>query len=158
MTSYSKALSSSRRARSRPASLETRRKDRNWRRTLLIALLLFGALTAFGTVRAESPISSESQKIETLIARVGALAHAQFVRNGSTYSSANAATFLRRKWQANESKIKTARDFIENVASFSGTSGKPYLIRFDGGKEVRSHDYLIAELKKIESSATPAGG
>ena len=46
--------------------------------------------------------------------------------------------------------FKVARDFIEKVASFSGTSGKPYLIRFKDGSETKSRDFLLADLKKIE--------
>ena len=58
--------------------------------------------------------------------------------------------FLRGKWNANASDIKTARDFIEKVATMSGTSGETYLIRFDNGQEMRSRDFFLAELKKIE--------
>ena len=47
-------------------------------------------------------------------------------------------------------KVKTARDFIDKVASASGTSGKPYLIRFKDGHEIKSQEFLLAELKKIE--------
>jgi hypothetical protein len=76
----------------------------------------------------------------------------RFIRNGSSYSADNAATFLSRKWQANESNIKTARDFIDKVASFSGTSNKPYLIRFNDGREIKSREFFLAELKKIEKA------
>jgi len=31
-----------------------------------------------------------------------------------------------------------------------GTSGKPYLIRFKDGREIKSQEFLLAELKKIE--------
>jgi len=93
---------------------------------------------------------SERQKIELLIKHVAELKDAKFVRNGTTHAADTAATFLRRKWEANDSEVKTARDFIERVASFSGTSGKPYLIRFKDGTEMKSRDFLLADLKKIE--------
>ena len=67
-------------------------------------------------------------------------------------SADDAATFLRLKWQANESNVKTARDFIDKVASFSGTLGKPYLIRFNDGREIKSREFLVAELRKIEKA------
>ena len=60
----------------------------------------------------------------------------------------------RRKWEVNESSAKTARDFIEKVASISGTSGKPYLIRLKDGKEIPSREFLAAELQKIETAPT----
>ncbi len=84
---------------------------------------------------AQAHPSSEKQKIELLIKRVGELKDVKFVRNGSTYNPGTAAAFLCRKWQANESQIKTARDFIEKIASFSGTSGKDYLsLRINRGQ------------------------
>jgi hypothetical protein len=32
----------------------------------------------------------------------------------------------------------------------SGTSGKPYFIRFKDGREIKSQEFLFAELNKIE--------
>jgi len=111
-------------------------------------LLLFAAIPRF--CGAQSAPAAEKQKIEALIKRVGELKDAKFVRNGSTYEPRTAVRFLRGKWEANDAKVKTARDFIDNVASFSGTSGKPYLIRFKDGRELKSSDFLLAELKKLE--------
>jgi Family of unknown function (DUF5329) len=102
-------------------------------------------------VQAQNLSNSEKQKIEALIKQVANLKDAKFVRNDSTYNADSAATFLRRKWGANESEVKTARDFIDKVASFSGTSGKPYLIRFKDGSEIKSRDFLLAQLKKLDS-------
>src|SRR6266481_3168442 len=101
---------------------------------------------------AQAHPSSEKQKIELLIKRVGELKDVKFVRNGSTYNPGTAAAFLRRKWQANESQTKTARDFIEKIASFSRTSGKDSLIRFKDGNKMKSRDYLLGDLQKIEKS------
>src|SRR5262249_40739858 len=94
--------------------------------------------------------NSEKQKIETLIKQVANLKDAKFVRNGSSYNADSAAVFLRRKCQASESEVKTAQDFIDKVASFSATSGKPYLIRFKDGSESQSRDFLLAQLKKLD--------
>ena len=58
---------------------------------------------------------------------------------------------MRGKWDANLSDVKSARDFIDKVATISGTSGKPYLIRFKDGKEIPSREFLLTELKKLES-------
>ena len=102
-------------------------------------------------LRAQSLPAVEKQKIEALIKHVGDLKDAKFIRNGSTYEPSSAVRFLRGKWDANAAEVKTARDFIDKVASMSGTSGKPYLIRFKDGKEIKSGEFLLAELKKIES-------
>jgi hypothetical protein len=120
------------------------------KRILAYGFILAMAFVSFA--RAEALPASEKQKIETLIKQVANLKDAKFVRNGSTYNADSAATFLRRKWQANQSQVKTALDFIDKVAAFSGTSGKPYLIRFEDGKEIRSRDFLLTELKKLTHS------
>ena len=116
----------------------------------LIALLL-NLLAAPTLLQAQSLPAVEKQKIEALIKHVGDLKDAKFVRNGSTYEPSTAVRFLRGKWDANKTEVKSARDFIDKVASMSGTSGKPYLIRFNDGREIKSREFLLAELKRFES-------
>ena len=125
------------------------------RSTLACTMLLAVALSSL--VQAQSALG-EKRKIELLIEQVAQLKDSEFVRNGSAYSAENAATFLRLKWQAHDSAVKTARDFIDKVASFSGTSGKPYLIRMQDGTEVRSRDFLLAALKKLEKIVPRTSG
>ncbi len=127
--------------------------------TVLAACLIL-ATASPAALAGQALASTEKQKIETLIKHVGDLKDADFVRNGSSYTASNAATFLRQKWRAKSSGINTARDFIEKVASFSGTSGKPYLIRFKDGTEIKSRDFLLSTLRDIEHppTATQAGG
>src|SRR4029077_13439418 len=107
---------------------------------------LFAAILPRFAPAQSAPIP-EKQKIEALIKQVGDLKDAKFVRNGWTYEPATAVRFLRGKWEANDAEVKTARDFIDKVAS---ASGKPYLIRFKDGREIKSQEFLLAELKKIE--------
>ena len=116
-----------------------------------LTVLLLALLAVPSFLRAQTLPATENQKIEALIKHVGDLKDAQFVRNGSPYEPATAVRFLRGKWDANKSEVKSASDFIDKVASKSGTSGKPYLIRFKDGKEIKSSEFLLAELKKIES-------
>ena len=116
--------------------------------TLLLAFVLAGS--GLSMVQAQILPSPEKQKIETLIKQVANLKDVKFLRNGSAYNADSAAVFLRRKWEANASEVKTARDFIDKVASFSGTSGKPYLIRFNDGEKIKSRDFLLAQLKKLD--------
>jgi hypothetical protein len=126
-----------------------------WNVTRQFKLILIFALTlgsgGLSFIQAQTLPNTEKQKIETLIKQVANLKDAKFVRNGSAYNADSAATFLRRKWEANESEVKTARDFIDKVASFSGTSGKPYLIRFKDGGEIKSRDFLLAQLKNLDT-------
>jgi len=104
-----------------------------------------------GALHADAP-QTEPQKIEALIRHVESLENAKFVRNGTEYDAKTAGQFLRGKWKAQEVNVKTAKDFIEKVASQSSTTGKPYLIKLKDGREVKSSEYLTAELKKLESS------
>jgi hypothetical protein len=140
---------------SRRTSNLGRGEIRRWNVTRQFKLILIFAFTlasgGLSFVQAQTLPNSEKQKIEALIKQIANLKDAKFVRNGSAYNADSAATFLRRKWGANESEVKTARDFIDKVASFSGTSGKPYLIRFKDGGEIKSRDFLLAQLKKLDA-------
>jgi hypothetical protein len=120
---------------------------------LLVEALLMLTLVFPLTAEARSLPDAERQKIEALIAHVAEMKDASFVRNGRSYDAAVAATFLREKWRANEAQVTSAREFIENIASFSSTSGTPYLIRFKEGSEITIREYLMAELNRIETQA-----
>jgi hypothetical protein len=119
--------------------------------TLSTMLLLLLGLAFPHFVRAQALPMDEKQKIEALIKQVAALTDAKFFRNGLSYNANTAVTFLQLKWQANAANIKTAYDFINNIGSISGTSGKPYLIRFKDGREILGRDFLLAELKKLDT-------
>lgn len=100
---------------------------------------------------------TETGKIEALIRIVEGLEGAVFIRNGTQYDCRKAAEHLRSKWQWKRKEIKTARDFIRLAASRSSISGRPYLIRFKDGREVKSGDFLLAELLKLEGVSEKGG-
>lgn len=116
--------------------------------TQAMCLLFFLWCASISLTAAETAPPAEKAKIESLISHIQGLENASFVRNGSDYSAANAAKFLRIKWERNDKEVQTAADFIAKVASASGTSGKPYMIRFKDGKETPCGEYLTAQLKK----------
>ena len=120
---------------------------RNYVRILAVVSLVLCEGQFTGAI---SATADETEKIEALIQDVRDLKEATFIRNGSSYNSRSAAIFLRRKWQANQSEVRSAREFIDKIASYSGTSGKPYLIRFKDGKEIDSREFLLARLKTLE--------
>jgi hypothetical protein len=101
----------------------------------------------FPVVLAADDNSGPDAKINALISHVESLTNATFVRNGKEYTSANAAKFLRGKWDANKKDVKTPEDFISKVATKSSTTGKPYLIRFKDGRETPCAEYLTGRLK-----------
>src|SRR5688572_7028870 len=95
---------------------------------------------------------SEKENIEALIAHVAAL-DAVFIRNGEEYPPAEAADHMRRKLDYAGSRIATAAQFIEHIASKSSMSGEPYLIRFKDGREVESGTYLSGVLRDLDKPA-----
>lgn len=113
-------------------------------------LLLFVLL---GTVSlaATAVTPTASVQIDGLLASIGGLRDAVFVRNGSEYDAVTAEKFLRAKWARRREQIHSAAEFIEQVASVSSTSGQPYRIRFKDGREVTSSDFLRAELARLEA-------
>ena len=114
------------------------------------ALLIVSLLHGPHEVYAAGKSLTEKEKIEALIKKIEGSSDASFIRNGSTYDAKTAAKFLRGKWQAHETEIKTASDFIQKVGTASGTSGRPYLIRFKEKREVPCAEYLKEELRRLE--------
>lgn len=98
---------------------------------------------------AQQPLT-EAQKIDHLISFVRNLKGATFIRNGSEHTPAAAADHLQMKREKGGSRIKTAKDFIDKIATKSTVSGDLYLIRFANGKEFPSQMVLLNELKKLE--------
>jgi Family of unknown function (DUF5329) len=125
------------------------------KRPVFIATLccsIFLQVSVLQSLRAQTAPAAEKHKIEALIKSVADAKELQFVRNGKAYDATTAAKFLRGKLAANAAEVKTAHGFIDKVASFSGTSGNPYLIRRSDGSEIKSKDYLLATLRKIENA------
>ena len=127
--------------------------------SLIVSILMLIAAT-IGTrsaVSAGDNQRSEEQKIQALISIVRDLKDATFIRNGKEYDCQAAAHHMQLKWSYAKGQIKTARQFIDKIASASSQSGKPYLIRFKDGQEIKSGDFLSERLDRLESeSRTPA--
>ena len=94
---------------------------------------------------------TEEQKISHLIEYVRNLEGATFIRNGSEYSAKKAAEHLQMKRDKAGDRVKTARDFIDGLASESYLSGKKYQIRLKNGKVLFSRDVLMSELARLEA-------
>ena len=120
----------------------------------LLALATLAGWHTAALARAEEAAApkTELEKIEALIKHVAELKETVFIRNGVEYDAKTAAAFLKGKWDTARSSVKTAKDFIEKVATKSSTTGKAYLIRFKDGKEVKSAEYLAERLKKLEET------
>ena len=115
------------------------------KRALLLATIIWFALGAI----ADTLPSAERQKIESLLATVEKLPDAVFVRNGRSYPPRTAAKFLRGKWDDRAAEVHSAEEFIAKVATRSSTTGKPYLVRYDDGREVETAVFLSEVLAKL---------
>ena len=69
-----------------------------------------------------------------------------FIRNSSEHTAAEAADHMNKKYLHFKEDIRTAEDFIELCATKSLLSGKPYLVVNDQGEQLRTSDWLRAEL------------
>jgi hypothetical protein len=116
---------------------------------LLALMLPLAAVASTGN----AVVLSEKQKIEALISSVEKLPNAVFIRNGSEYDGAQAASHLRLKWKNAGKRIKTAEDFIRLCATGSSMSGKEYQIKFAEGRTVSSQQFFHDQLRRIETGA-----
>ncbi len=119
------------------------------RRFLLCFLGMFAAGPSFSLADAAEDI--EQVKISYLIAEVGNLKGAKFVRNGKVYGVAEAVEHLNLKRRTAGSRIKTAEDFIRYCATASSVSGQPYLIRLADGHTLQSAEFLRERLAAFPS-------
>ncbi|RZU02026.1 DUF5329 family protein [Rivibacter subsaxonicus] len=110
------------------------------RRALLLGLL------AVATVAGAAPSAAEQARIDALVDGIEREPSLKFVRNGRGYGAIDAARFLREKQKAMGDKVRSAEDFIEQIATRSSTTGQPYLIRFADGREQPAAEFLRARL------------
>ena len=74
-----------------------------------------------------------------------------FIRNAQEYTAVEAAEHMNRKYQHFKDDIQTPDDFIELCATKSLLSGKSYLVVIRGGIELRTGDWLRAELAAYQA-------
>ena len=119
------------------------------RRHLLASAAALGSMASGVALAAPPPM--EQARIDRLIHHVELQNGLVFIRNGREYSCEQAAKFLRGKMESMGKEVSTAREFIERIATRSSTSGKPYQIRLANGTLLPAGQYLIDQLKRIES-------
>jgi hypothetical protein len=117
-----------------------------FRRTL--GLVVCCALS--GGLHAETPSPVTQQEIVALLHALGS-SQCEFFRNGSWYDSARAESHLERKLDYFERKglLSTAEGFIDDAASQSSMSGKPYQVRCPGQAAQPSSVWLKRKLEEL---------
>jgi hypothetical protein len=97
-----------------------------------------------------APPPTEREKIDQMLATL-ARSDAIFIRNGSEYKGTDASSHLRTKLQAAGNRVKTARQFIDLLASESSASGKPYQVRTADGTTKPSREWFLKLLESLEN-------
>lgn len=117
----------------------------------ILSALLTASLFTPATVIAENPPESiQDMEINHILNHLKA-SDCIFIRNGNRYSGEKAADHLAGKYDYARDKIKSAESFIENIASESYFSGKPYQVECPGKPTVKSQDWLTDLLMDYRS-------
>ncbi len=110
-------------------------------------ILMSLSLSAFASWKVEK------EKIDYLINKVEK-SNATFIRNGESHNSKKAAKHLRTKlknalssWFTPKKKDWNVRLFIDEVASHSSWSGKPYLIKLKSGETIEAKKWFNQQLQ-----------
>ena len=92
----------------------------------------------------------ERKKIDFLLHEIEQLSGAKFWRNGTSYTPKEATEYLRMKmrWGDKGRPVKSAKDFIERIASKSSITGRPYLIQLPDGKKMEMKTFLDQKLSE----------
>jgi hypothetical protein len=124
------------------------RSAQTFRRTCA-AVVLAGTLCLLTTDAWADLDAKGMQEVNALLAFVGN-SHCALIRNGKTYSAAEARAHLQTKldYLLARHLINSAEQFIQRAGSESSISGKPYLVNCDGNNRLAA-DWLTEELQHL---------
>jgi hypothetical protein len=97
-----------------------------------LGILLFSCFVANGAEPGRQRENAE--KVFAYLIDQVAKSHLIFTRNGTEYSSQEAAVHMRDKYEYFKTRINSPEDFIRLCGSKSLVSGKPYLVSTAQGK------------------------
>lgn len=101
------------------------------------------------TKRAPTAMMTEASKIDELLTTLER-SDAIFIRSGSEYDGRRAAEHLRTKLRSIGRAI-TAEQFIDELASASSLTGKPYQVRDVDGTVLTSREWFRKRLERLEA-------
>ena len=88
---------------------------------------------------------TETERIEQLLAKIVA-SNLTFIRNGSEHTATEAVEHLRSKWAHAKDSVTTVEQFIDQLASRSSTTGRPYRVRLVDGTERDAGPWMHEQL------------
>lgn len=118
---------------------------------VLVCLLLSSQLFADEKRGADDGSNREAETIEMLIVAVET-SGCTFIRNNKRHSAGQAADHLRLKLRRGKRYATTAEDFIENLASKSSWSGKPYVMDCPGSEQQSVNQWLRERLDTVRET------
>lgn len=71
----------------------------------------------------------EEERVEAMLQALSRKKNMRFIRNRTEYDAEKAVSHLRLKLGNTRNRLRTAEQFVDNVASRSSMSGKEYMIR-----------------------------
>jgi len=124
-------------------------KKINYMKLKVLILIIVSCFSNIFVAQTKKTTLTEKQKIESLISSIEHLKNAKFNRNGTLYDATTAAKHLRMKLNKAGDDIKTAQDFIDQIASKSSMTGQDYKIVYSDGKEILARKYFYDKLKTL---------
>lgn len=121
-------------------------------RAVVTTASLMAGLSLPAAARAQPPENAQTE-ITFLLATVKA-SGCEFSRNGTWYDSMKAQAHLRKKYDylVARNRIHTAEDFIQQVATKSSITGRPYVARCAGNHAVAADQWLRDRLTHFRAS------
>ncbi len=92
-------------------------------------------------IHPDQQVKDETKEIEALLKKIET-SDIIFIRNGVEHTAKEAADHLRSKWEQTNGKIKTKKDFIEQLATKSSLTGELYLVQLKDGSKIKAADWL----------------
>ena len=92
-------------------------------------------------IHPDQQVKDETKEIEALLKKIET-SDIIFIRNGVEHNAKEAADHLRSKWEQTNGKIKTKKDFIEQLATKSSLTGELYLVQLKDGSKIKAEDWL----------------
>lgn len=126
-----------------------------YRKTTCFFSVIMMALTAGLLLLSEAfaLTPQEETRVDNLLIAVGEQEQLLFIRNGSEHNAAEAESHLRLKLSKTKNRLKTAEQFVDNVASKSSITGTPYQVKLPGQAPVDAQVYLTQLLSETDKAA-----